>query len=427
MSEYLEQQAAAGQPVRDPRPARASASSCASAVERGRATRPDLKLGICGEHGGDPASVAVLRRGRSRLRVVLALPRADRPPRRRPRRARRRRPRHHRVARVASPRSVSHSCVISTGRVNRDDVVDCHTASIGSAHDRADRARARPPRPRGRRRPSSARRSRRREEREAELGGDCSRRARPARSAPGTALRPEEPDPLPALLRARPRPGQALAAVAAPRRQVPGVHRPRGRPSPHPAHPRGRGRAGGHRHRPGRQPVPPARRGDRARPRLRPRARRPRLGGGVLAVPARHRLRPRGLRRRRHARAAQPLRRDARRRAQPLVAPPGARHARGRGGGLGRPHRVRVPRLRGRGAGRDPRARRPARRRCATSSARRRSEQIGTFMLAVLDAIDRTGARRDDRAGGRRRWPRSGRSTSSGSTCGPRRAGRPRA
>jgi pyruvate,orthophosphate dikinase len=27
------------------------------AVERGRRTRPDLKLGICGEHGGDPASV----------------------------------------------------------------------------------------------------------------------------------------------------------------------------------------------------------------------------------------------------------------------------------------------------------------------------------------------------------------------------------
>jgi pyruvate,orthophosphate dikinase len=29
----------------------------AIAVERGRATRPDIKLGICGEHGGDPASV----------------------------------------------------------------------------------------------------------------------------------------------------------------------------------------------------------------------------------------------------------------------------------------------------------------------------------------------------------------------------------
>ena len=28
------------------------------AAERGRATRPNLKLGICGEHGGDPASVA---------------------------------------------------------------------------------------------------------------------------------------------------------------------------------------------------------------------------------------------------------------------------------------------------------------------------------------------------------------------------------
>ncbi len=30
----------------------------AMAVERGRRTRPDVKLGICGEHGGDPASVA---------------------------------------------------------------------------------------------------------------------------------------------------------------------------------------------------------------------------------------------------------------------------------------------------------------------------------------------------------------------------------
>jgi len=28
------------------------------AVERGRKTRPDVKLGICGEHGGDPASIA---------------------------------------------------------------------------------------------------------------------------------------------------------------------------------------------------------------------------------------------------------------------------------------------------------------------------------------------------------------------------------
>ena len=26
-------------------------------MKNGRATRPDLKLGICGEHGGDPASI----------------------------------------------------------------------------------------------------------------------------------------------------------------------------------------------------------------------------------------------------------------------------------------------------------------------------------------------------------------------------------
>ncbi|HLL53416.1 MAG TPA: putative PEP-binding protein [Myxococcaceae bacterium] len=29
------------------------------AAERGRQTRPDLKLGICGEHGGEPASVSL--------------------------------------------------------------------------------------------------------------------------------------------------------------------------------------------------------------------------------------------------------------------------------------------------------------------------------------------------------------------------------
>jgi pyruvate,orthophosphate dikinase len=32
------------------------------AVERGRATRPGLKVGICGEHGGDPASVSFCHR-----------------------------------------------------------------------------------------------------------------------------------------------------------------------------------------------------------------------------------------------------------------------------------------------------------------------------------------------------------------------------
>ena len=36
----------------------ASASWCASAPSAGRKARPDLKVGICGEHGGDPASIA---------------------------------------------------------------------------------------------------------------------------------------------------------------------------------------------------------------------------------------------------------------------------------------------------------------------------------------------------------------------------------
>ena len=27
------------------------------AAEKGRATRPDIILGICGEHGGDPSSI----------------------------------------------------------------------------------------------------------------------------------------------------------------------------------------------------------------------------------------------------------------------------------------------------------------------------------------------------------------------------------
>jgi pyruvate,orthophosphate dikinase len=27
-------------------------------VARGRATRPDIELGVCGEHGGDPRSVS---------------------------------------------------------------------------------------------------------------------------------------------------------------------------------------------------------------------------------------------------------------------------------------------------------------------------------------------------------------------------------
>jgi pyruvate,orthophosphate dikinase len=31
-------------------------------VERGRQTRPNLKVGICGEHGGEPRSIAFCHR-----------------------------------------------------------------------------------------------------------------------------------------------------------------------------------------------------------------------------------------------------------------------------------------------------------------------------------------------------------------------------
>jgi pyruvate,orthophosphate dikinase len=40
----------------------AVAGLMATAVAKGRATRPDLELGICGEHGGDPDSIAKCER-----------------------------------------------------------------------------------------------------------------------------------------------------------------------------------------------------------------------------------------------------------------------------------------------------------------------------------------------------------------------------
>ena len=73
-----EQRHPRARPVPDARPARASASWSRSPCERGRKARTDLKLGICGEHGGDPASVDFCHKVGPRLRLLLALPRADR-------------------------------------------------------------------------------------------------------------------------------------------------------------------------------------------------------------------------------------------------------------------------------------------------------------------------------------------------------------
>jgi phosphohistidine swiveling domain-containing protein len=52
------------------------------AVDKGRSSRPGIKLGICGEHGGDPDSVKFCHRPRPELRELLTLPRTRRPPRR---------------------------------------------------------------------------------------------------------------------------------------------------------------------------------------------------------------------------------------------------------------------------------------------------------------------------------------------------------
>ena len=112
---------------------------------------------------------------------------------------------------------------------------------------------------------------------------------------------------LPPVLRARPRPDQALAAVATPRRQVSGVHRPGRRPSAHPPDPRRRGGADRDEDRPGREHC--------GTPLTEAIALAHDCGHG----PAGHaseaafspylpetRLRPRRLRSRRHAGAAQP-------------------------------------------------------------------------------------------------------------------------
>ncbi len=53
------------------------------AVELGRGARAGMKIGICGEHGGEPSQRRVLRPARPRLRLVLAVSRSDRAPRRR--------------------------------------------------------------------------------------------------------------------------------------------------------------------------------------------------------------------------------------------------------------------------------------------------------------------------------------------------------
>ena len=56
----------------------------ATAVEKGRKTRPDIKLGICGEHGGDPSSVHFFHKVGLELCQRVTVPRARGAARRRP-------------------------------------------------------------------------------------------------------------------------------------------------------------------------------------------------------------------------------------------------------------------------------------------------------------------------------------------------------
>ena len=162
--------------------------------------------------------------------------------------------------------------------------------------------------------------------------GRAGRGARARRHPPGRCRPPARARgarPVPPVLRARPRPHQALAAVAPPRREVPGVHRARGRPPPHPAHARGRGRPGRGRASPGPPnlcvPLVEAIAlahdcGHGPAGHASEEAFSPYLPGGYdhAVYGADVTLAPLNL-----------CARDARRRAQPLVAPAGAGHARG--------------------------------------------------------------------------------------------------
>ena len=51
------------------------------AVERGRGAKPEIKLGICGEHGGEPRSIAFCHELGLDYVSLLPVPRPARPPR----------------------------------------------------------------------------------------------------------------------------------------------------------------------------------------------------------------------------------------------------------------------------------------------------------------------------------------------------------
>ena len=81
-STYLEQGHLRRLAVRDRSTSRASGELVRIGDRRGpRDASPDLKIGVCGEHGGDPRVHPLLPRRRAGLRLLLAVPGAGRPAR----------------------------------------------------------------------------------------------------------------------------------------------------------------------------------------------------------------------------------------------------------------------------------------------------------------------------------------------------------
>ena len=356
----------------------------------GRKAKPELKLGVCGEHGGDPDSIAFFHRPGIDYVSLLAVPRADRAGRR---------------AQAAIRALVTTSAARAPdGRLvwrcengareppceSRESEFDGPPARVGGARWLvAARPRART-RPRGQRE-------------EADCGA--------AHAVP-----------------ARPRPDRALQGVPAAQAQDAGVRRARGRPLPHAADAHARGHADLAHGRAGAAPQRGPRRGDR--PRATTSATRP------SATSAR-RCSTRCLRER-FGRALPPLRALAAR----------GRRARGRStsprrcatASCGTPAARRMPatlegrivRLVDRDRLHQPRHRRRAARR------RARAGDLPAGAIAVLGDSGlaahrharprprralRAGRRhRAGRRGRRRRWPRCATSCSSASTSARRRA-----
>ncbi len=200
-------------------------SSSIMAVQKGRAVKPDLKTGICGEHGGEPSSVKFCHRAGSQLRELQPVPGAAGPAGRRPGGA-------GREGGEQGRRLSSKAGLSSRGDPRRADSpaswakrawsrpVRAGEAGDAVKHERAGRVQFV-------RRPLRGGAVR--------VGAAVVGVARPRASR--RAL--HSPHPLPA----RPRPHRPQQVVPPAQAQDPGLHRPGGRPLSHPAdpHPRGVG------------------------------------------------------------------------------------------------------------------------------------------------------------------------------------------